>query len=130
MLNLSVAAAEEDIDLESFGKKKKKKKVTIEDDEEGGGEKDDGAVDGEFDFVNLVVLCGRLIRKTYFCLKFSYPLRNKVNIDTSPFFYRRHRSRVIRQEEEEKEEGGAELGGARRGAAQRGVYVKFCSVQI
>ena len=47
MLNLSVAAAEEDIDLESFGKKKKKKKVTIEDDEEGGGEKDDGAVDGE-----------------------------------------------------------------------------------
>ena len=49
MLNLSVAAAEEDIDLESFGKKKKKKKVTIEDDEEGGGEKDDGAADGESD---------------------------------------------------------------------------------
>merc|ERR1739836_315815 len=43
------AAAEEDIDLESFGKKKKKKKVTIEDDEEGGGEKDDGAVDDDID---------------------------------------------------------------------------------
>ena len=56
MLNFTVTAVEEDIDLESFGKKKKKKKVTIEDDEEGGGEKDDGAVEGEFDFVNLVVL--------------------------------------------------------------------------
>merc|ERR1739836_133531 len=43
------AAAEEDIDLESFGKKKKKKKVTVEDDEEGGGEKDDGAVDDDID---------------------------------------------------------------------------------
>merc|ERR1712079_531296 len=43
------AAAEEDIDLESFGKKKKKKKVTIEDDEDGGGEKDDGAADDDID---------------------------------------------------------------------------------
>ena len=65
MLNLSVAAAEEDIDLESFGKKKKKKKVTIEDDEEGGGEKDDGAVDGE------------LLSRPFFCLKLSYPLRTQ-----------------------------------------------------
>ena len=81
MLNRSIAAAEDDIDLESFGKKKKKKKVTIEDDEEGGGEKDDGAVDGGFDFVNLVVLCGWFLLKIFYCLKFSYPLRNKVNID-------------------------------------------------
>ena len=65
MLNRSITAAEEDIDLESFGKKKKKKKVTIEDDEEGGGEKDDGAVDGE------------LLSRPFFCLKLSYPLRTQ-----------------------------------------------------
>ena len=53
MPHLWIAAAEEEIDLESFGKKKKKKKVTIEDDEEGGGEKDDGAVDGERDSILL-----------------------------------------------------------------------------
>jgi len=80
MLNLSVAAAEEDIDLESFGKKKKKKKVTIEDDEEGGGEKEDGAVDDDIDlesfgtkktaFVNFTEIAKMLHRQPKHLLSF------------------------------------------------------------
>ena len=67
--SLNLIAAEEDIDLESFGKKKKKKKVTIEDDEDGGGEKDDGAVDGKWD---VDWLCWKIadvweIRKWHLC---------------------------------------------------------------